>query len=283
MEERRDWGQAHEGAVERFYEAGIGHDLDWHGGYRNFGWWDEGQEDYLVAADRLVLELGRRLGLDESSYLLDVACGGAPQDVLLHRELGARIEGVDVTYAQVVQGQRRVEEAGIGDRVRIQHGTATELPFEGEQFTHVLCIEGAQHFDTREAFFHQAFAVMKPGAVICLADFIILTPATNAWERFCVRRAQKLWNVPDANVLNEAGFRESMERAGFVDVEIEGVGRHTIPGYYRDQCTPQTVADHKKYKGRLWRFKMNFTNYFMFKAWEKRLMEYVIVRAVKPA
>ncbi|MFT5684489.1 MAG: cyclopropane fatty-acyl-phospholipid synthase-like methyltransferase, partial [Myxococcota bacterium] len=273
--ERKNWGEAHEGDVERFYEAGIGHDLDWHGGYRNFGWWDEGQTDYLVAADRLVLEMGRRLGLNAESTLLDVACGGAPQDVLLHREFGTRIEGVDVTFAQVVQGQKRVADADIGEHVHIQHGTATNLPFDDERFTHVLCIEGAQHFDTREAFFHQAISVMKPGAVMCLADFMVLTPAKSAWEKFCVRRAQKLWNVPDANVLNEADFRASLERAGFTDIEFEGVGKHTIPGYYLDQCTPETIADHKKYKGRAWRFKMNFTNYFMFKAWEKRLMEYV--------
>jgi 2-polyprenyl-3-methyl-5-hydroxy-6-metoxy-1,4-benzoquinol methylase len=282
--ERIEWTAGrNEAAVEKFYEAGIGADLDWHGGYRNFGLWEADNRDYLRAADALVLQMNRLLGLTSSSHLLDVGCGSAPQDLLLHRETGATIDAVDATWAQVKRGRERIAEAGLNGSIRIHHGTATDLSmFATESFTHVLSIEAAQHFDTREAFFREAFQKMQPGGVIALADFIVRVPAARPWERVIVRRAQRSWNVPDANVLDRAGYQATLERSGFAKVTFEDIGAQVLPGYYKDQNTPETVQAHKRYKGRMWRFRMNFSNYFVFKAWEKGLMEYSLVRAVKP-
>lgn len=279
---RQRWTRgSYEARVERFYEAGIGDDDNWHGGYRNFGWWTRGAAGYLDAADTLVREMGARLGLDAQSHLLDVACGGAPQDLLLHRETGARIDAVDATWAQVEQARRRVAAAGVGARVKIHHGSALELPFDPGTFTHALCIEGAQHFDTRADFFQRVAPLLRPGAVMVLADFTLARPPQSRWSRRVVREAQLRWNVPDANVQDEAAYQATLEAAGFSEVSFEGVGQHTIPGYYQDQLTPETARAHRRHKGWGWRFSMLFTNYFMYKAWEQGYLEYSIVRAVK--
>jgi hypothetical protein len=64
--------------------------------------------------------------------------------------------------------------------------------------------------------------------------------------------------------------------------KFEEVGKYIMPGYYRDQCEPKTVADQRRPKGRLWRFKHTFANYFILKAWQLGVIEYVLVRAAKP-
>src|SRR5687768_10987684 len=125
VSERKHWSSdRNEAAVEKFYEAGIGADQDWHGSYRNFGWWEGVHRDYIRAAETLVLRLNNLLNLNAESYLLDVACGSAPQDILLHSHTGARIECLDATWAQVQRGIERIHEAGMSQRVRIHHGTA---------------------------------------------------------------------------------------------------------------------------------------------------------------
>ncbi|MBK9259523.1 MAG: methyltransferase domain-containing protein [Polyangiaceae bacterium] len=283
-EERRHWAaNSFEAAVERFYEAGIGADEDWHGGYRNFGWWEGDNRDYLRAADALVGQVNRLLCLSSTSRLLDVACGGATQDIYLHRLTGAEIDGVDATWAQVKEGRKRIAAAGIVDKVRLHHGTATDLSaFAPESFSHVTCIEGGPHFDTRELFLQQAFSRLRSGGIIVLADLLVLSPARLPWERFALKRAQRMWNVPDANVLDRDGFRASLERVGFTQITMEEVGRHIMPGYYRDQCSAETVDAQRRFKGRMWRLRHAFANFFLFKSWQLGVIEYVLVRAVKP-
>ena len=279
---RQAWTEDHhESKVEAFYQAGIGHDENWHNGYRNFGWWEDGDLDYVRAADRLVLKMNELLQLGPSSALLDVACGGATQDVLLHQRTGARIWGVDATWAQVVEGQRRISAAGLDGIVSVQHGSATQLEFPDGHFTHALCIEGAQHFNTREDFVRGAARVLRPGGVLAVADFLLMKPPRSPWARLITRRAQQLWHVPDANVVDPAAYRAALERAGFVDVTLEPVGRHIIPGYYRDQNTADVIAAHRRYKGWGWRARQFWTNYFMNASFESGYMEYMLVRAVR--
>ena len=139
----------HESGVENFYGAGVENYGEYHGGYLNFGWWDEGCEDYLEAAQKLVHKMGVLLGLDKDSKLIDVACGMAPQDVYLRKNFGSTIDAVDVTWKHVEIARKRMEREQLGDGVRVHHGTATDLPFQENSFSHVMSIEGPEHFDTR--------------------------------------------------------------------------------------------------------------------------------------
>lgn len=76
--------------VEKFYGWGVENYGDFHGGYLNFGLWEEGSGDYLGAAENIVRRMGALLGLDGESRLLDVGRGMGAQDVYLQREFGPR-------------------------------------------------------------------------------------------------------------------------------------------------------------------------------------------------
>ncbi|HEX9532105.1 MAG TPA: hypothetical protein VGA58_04955, partial [bacterium] len=66
--ERMRWATgSQEAAVERFYRQGAAHFGEFHGGYLNFGLWEEGVGSYLQAAENLVHRLGTLLGLTGSS------------------------------------------------------------------------------------------------------------------------------------------------------------------------------------------------------------------------
>src|SRR5215813_9928575 len=101
--DRKTWSiHSHERAVENFYSAGAENYGDFHGGYLNFGLWEHGNERYLCAAETLVMRIGAMLGLNGNSYLLDVAPGMGPQDVLLYNRFGhPRIDALDATWKHV--------------------------------------------------------------------------------------------------------------------------------------------------------------------------------------
>lgn len=273
---------SHERVVEGFYGRGVENYDDFHGGYLNFGLWEEGVKDYLSAAQNLVRRLGEMLGLDESSHLLDVGCGMGAQDVYLHQTFGPRrIDALDVTWKHVQHGRRRAREAGCDASVRFHHGTATSLPFPDNTFTHVLSVEAPEHFRTRERFFGEAVRVLRPGGVIAMADYSLKRAPRSLLDRFVVESARRLWHVPRENVDTAESYGAKMERAGFEKVEIKEVGALTIPGYYFEQRRPETIRDITRIRGFVAGRLGGVIDLAVYKAFQSGLMEYILVRAEK--
>ncbi len=281
--ERKLWSaSAHERKVENLYSGGIENYADWHNGYLNFGLWEEGIEDYIKAAENLVHRMGTLLGLNETSKLLDVAPGMGTQDVYLSQNFSPiSIDGLDVTWGHIEHGRRRASEANLEDRVRFHHGTAIELPFPDGSFTHVLSIEGPEHFDTREKFLHEARRVLQPGGVIAMADFIVKNPPRNPLEKLVAEAARKLWQVPRANVYPATVYKQKMQEVGFEDIEILEIGASVIPGYYFEQMRPETVRAISKIRGFALARLGLLLDVAVYRGFTMGLVEYVLVRGLR--
>jgi erythromycin 3''-O-methyltransferase len=281
--ERKRWrAGAHERKVENLYSGGIENYADWHNGYLNFGLWENGIADYVKAAENLVHRMGTILGLDSSSKLLDVAPGMGTQDIFLAQTFAPQgIDGLDVTWGHIEHGRRRANQAHLADRIRFHHGTAIELPFPDASFTHVLSIEGPEHFDTREKFLHEARRVLQPGGVIAMADFIVKNPPRNPLEKLVAEAARKLWQVPRANVYKADVYRQRMEGAGFADVTIEEIGASVIPGYYREQMRPEAIRAITKIRGFALARLGLLLDIAVYRGFTMGLLEYVLVRGVR--
>ena len=281
--ERKLWSaSAHERKVENLYSGGIENYADWHNGYLNFGLWEEGIEDYIKAAENLVHRMGTLLGLNETSKLLDVAPGMGTQDIYLSQNFSpTSIDGLDVTWGHIEHGRRRAREAHLEERVRFHHGTAIELPFPDGSFSHVLSIEGPEHFDTREKFLHEARRVLRPGGIIAMADFIVKNPPRNPLEKLVAEAARKLWQVPRANVYQAAVYKQKMLEAGFEDIEIQEIGASVIPGYYFEQMRPQTIRAISKIRGFALARLGLLLDVAVYRGFTMGLLEYVLVRGVR--
>lgn len=278
--DRKLWSaSAHERKVEHLYGGGIENYLAHHDGYLNFGLWEEGIADYIRAAENLVHRMGTILGLNETSKLLDVAPGMGTQDIYLSKNFSPQsIDGLDVTWGHIEHGRRRALEARLDDRVRFHHGTAVEIPFPDDSFTHVLSIEGPEHFDTREKFLHEARRVLQPGGVIAMADFIVKRKPRNLIEKFVAEAARNLWKVPRANVYSGEVYREKMRDAGFEKVEIQEMGASVIPGYYFEQMRPETIKAISRIRGFMLARLSLLLDVAVYRGFTMGLLEYVLVR-----
>jgi len=283
--DRKNWGaNAHERKVENLYGGGIENYLDHHDGYLNFGLWEEGITDYVKAAENLVHRLGTLLGFDKNSKLLDVAPGMGTQDVYLSRHFPLlSIDGLDVTWGHVEHCRRRAREAQLEDKLRFSHGTATAIPFPDQTFTHILSIEGPEHFDTREKFLHEAGRVLQPGGVIVMADFIVKRPPGNPIEKIVAEAARSLWKVPRANIYNADVYREKMQGAGFENITIEEVGALVIPGYYFEQMRPETIKAISRIRGVMLARLSLLLDVAVYRGFTMGLLEYVLVRGERRA
>lgn len=89
--------------------------------------------------DKLRL-LGARLGLSAASHVLDMASGRAGPAVLLAQEFGCRVTCVERAAEFVTEAERRVDAAGLRDRVELVQADARDFPLEPERYDAALCL-----------------------------------------------------------------------------------------------------------------------------------------------
>lgn len=283
-EDRKDWyTRAQEQTVEGFYREGADSLDEPQGGFLNLGYWDRKGMTYIEAAENMVRRMGDKLGLDEASALLDVGCGMGAQDVYLHRRVNPRtIDALDVTWSHVEKSRARAKRSGIPeDRLRFHHGTAVHLPFGDREFTHLLSIEAAEHFDTRDAFFHEAARVLRPGGVMALCDFLMAREPEGPIDDLTAWAATRLCHVPRANIYGEQVYGRKLAAAGFTDVTFERVGAATISGYFDHR-----ISRHRKGLDRVRGLAKSaaeglLIDFVFYQAFKVGLMDCIFIRAVR--
>jgi 2-polyprenyl-3-methyl-5-hydroxy-6-metoxy-1,4-benzoquinol methylase len=104
--------------------------------------------------------------------VLDVGCGLG--EVLDGLTQDYRCFGVDYAESNVRRASRR-----LGERARVQQGSAYALPFDAESMDAVICLEVLEHLADDRAPLTEMLRVLKPTGVLILA-----VPYTYYWPAY---------------------------------------------------------------------------------------------------
>jgi demethylmenaquinone methyltransferase / 2-methoxy-6-polyprenyl-1,4-benzoquinol methylase len=144
-----------------------------------------------------------RMDVAPDARVLDVATGTAAVAIELARHSGCRVVGLDQSGEMLAEGRRRVDAAGLGDRIELVQGEAERLPFDdasfdGLTFTYLL----RYVVDPLETLAELA-RVVRPGGMVAMLEFGLprglARPAWELWVRF---------GLPTAGALISPGWRE---------------------------------------------------------------------------
>jgi ubiquinone/menaquinone biosynthesis C-methylase UbiE len=129
-------------------------------------------DEFHIRGRQATLELGRRMGLDRESHVLDLGSGlGGPARTLAEAH-GCRVTGIDLTRSFCEAATAMSGWLGLSRRVRFVQGDATRPPFPPASFDAAMTIHVAMNIATKDALYAAAMRALKPGRIFAVYDVL---------------------------------------------------------------------------------------------------------------
>ncbi|KAG0329012.1 hypothetical protein BGZ99_003642 [Dissophora globulifera] len=252
-------GETAKSELDQRVTYGLQHaflNLEVTGWWFNMGLWDKDRSmRFQDACKALVEKVTSQIGIQHDSHILDVGFGCGDQDIYMAQLYQpARITGITIEPIQHHAAQELVKRTRTpGTEIQLYVADASNLPeflestpsvfgtskvtaaataTGSRQFTHVISIDSAYHYNTRAQFLHNASRVLAPNTGrIAMADMILAKPApTSGFGRKIFETIFSAVEVPVVNMKTMEAYKQDLMDAGFVDIEIECVEDQVFSG-----------------------------------------------------
>jgi ubiquinone/menaquinone biosynthesis C-methylase UbiE len=107
--------------------------------------------------------LAGALNLSNNSHVLDIACGKGTSALLLAREFGCTVTGVDIAADLVQEAADRAGREGLHRRVAFEVADAEKLPYKNDAFDATLSQAMLVLVDDQVKTIREAMRVTRPG------------------------------------------------------------------------------------------------------------------------
>ena len=180
------------------------------------------EEASIAKLDRLCAMLGLKPGL----RVLEIGSGWGACAIHMARKYGCNVVSITISERQHAEAVRRVEAAGLEDRVEIRMQDYRDVPGQFDRLISIEMIEavGAQYLDL---FLNRCSDLLKPDGLMALQAITI----TDQAYREAVRRVDFI-----KRYIFPGGFLPSVEaimsavrrRTDFRLVRMEDIGSHYV-------------------------------------------------------
>jgi SAM-dependent methyltransferase len=162
--------------------------------------------------------------LHPGETVLDLGSGGGLDVLLSARRVGpdGKAYGLDMTEEMLALAEENRRKSGLTN-VEFLKGQIEQVPLPDECVDVVISNCVINLSADKDRVLSEAFRVLKPGGRFAVSDVVVrgtLPPA--------VRRSMELWAGCVAGALSAEEYRSKLERAGFIDVDMETTREYNV-------------------------------------------------------
>jgi cyclopropane-fatty-acyl-phospholipid synthase len=220
----------------------------------------ESPETDLDSAQKAKLEhICRKLSLQAGENFLDVGCGWGALVIHAAQHYGVRAHGVTLSAQQLEVARKRIAQAGLADRVRVDLLDYRDLTGESI-YDKVASVGMFEHVGLKNlpVYFSTVNRVLKPHGLFLNHG---ITHDSDGWQKTLATEFMNRYVFPDAQLDNISNIQRAMERAHFEIADVEALRphyaltlRHWVAGLERNHARALQHVDEATY--RVWRLYM---------------------------
>lgn len=157
----------------KFYALWLDKDMQYTCGY-----FKTPQDSIDLAQEQKREQICRKLRLQPGDTILDIGCGWGGMLIYAARHYGISGVGVTLSKEQAEESNRRIKNAGLQERIHVEHADYRDLPGQGRVFDKVVSVGCLEHIGkpNHDLFFSIARQSLKPGGTFVLHTIGKLQP-----------------------------------------------------------------------------------------------------------
>ena len=117
-----------------------------------------------------VIEAGRITEFKPGDRIIDYGCGYAEPLLLWAKEYGITGVGIEIREAVVERARKKIESAGLSDKLEIICGQGAEYTFEPHSFDYAICLGASFVWDGFQSAVHNLKQTVKAGGKILIGE-----------------------------------------------------------------------------------------------------------------
>jgi cyclopropane-fatty-acyl-phospholipid synthase len=222
------------------------------------GYWDDGVGTLDDAQTAKIDYTLRKVRLKPGERLLDIGCGWGALVIRAAQQFGAHALGVTLSRRQHEEANRRIIEAGVGDRVRVELRDYRDL--RGETFDKIVSVGMVEHVGRERlgTYFRTAYDALKDGGLFLNHG---ITQQSRDGKGYRVSGFMDRYVFPDGDLVSVDATLRGAEAAGFEIRDVENLREHyarTLRAWYTNLDTKRDdiIAATDERTFRIWKIYM---------------------------
>ena len=128
------------------------------------GYFKTPEDSIDLAQEQKCEHVCRKLLLEPGETLLDIGCGCGGLLIYAARHYGISGVGMTLSREQAEESNRRIQNAGLQDRIHVEHADYRDLPKPGRVFDKVVSVGCLEHIGkaNHDLFFSKVKQSLKP-------------------------------------------------------------------------------------------------------------------------